>query len=311
MELTVLTTLSPAARMSGSGLMQLAYEERFEPDSGVRLICDGRSLLLHQLSIGNYLTVRQKAAFSRALLNYLESVAGRPVTRRVNPKPLSQLDFPVLRTPTFFRFLTPESASFVRRGSFRFGTTSFYRSIEDAGRADSMEGYAAVFVEGKHKSFNACGTAGFNCVMLCGVATPPRDRRNLRDMRDKFGRELIEITNIEAFLSLMSERLGSCAHYIRDVRYLDGKYMSSTSEEFDEALTVLGRGVLDVHKLNVHYWHNLYENLFWPSAFSKPIRFSHERERRLLFEFQSDVSSEFIDVNAPKALEFIRFLPNA
>ena len=292
----------------------MPYAERFEPDSGHRLICGGRSLLLHAMSVGEHLTVKKKAAFSRVILNYFEQIGERCVTSRVNPKSLSQLDFPAIAKPTFFKFLTPESASFLRRGSFRFGTTSYYRSIEDCGRADILEGYAAIFLEGKHKSFNSSGTAGFNCVVLCGVATPPRDHRNLRDMRNKFGHELIEITNVDAFLSILSERLGSYAHHVRDIRYMDGKYMSIKTDDLEEFLPTFGRGDLTeeiVHKLNVRYWHNFYESIFWPAAFSKPLRFSHERERRLLFEFRSDIDAPFISVDAPEALEFMRFVPNA
>lgn len=269
-------------------------------------------MLLHAMSVSERFSVKQKAAFSRAILNYLEQIGERRVTNRVNPKSLSQRDFPAIAKPTFFKFLTPESASFLRRGSFRFGTTSYYRSIQDCERADILEGYAAIFLEGKHKSFNFCGTAGFNCVVLCGVATPPHDHRNLRHMRNKFGHELIEITNIDGFMSILSERLGSHAHYVRDVRYMDGKYISIKTDDLEEYLPTFGRGNLSeeiVHNLNVRYWHNFYEGIFWPAAFSKPSRFSHERERRLLFEFLSDIDAPFISVDAPEALEFIRFVP--
>ena len=94
---------------------------------------------------------------------------------------------------------------------------------------------------------------------------------------------------------------------------MDGKYMSIKTDDLEEYLPTFGRGDLNeeiVHKINIRYWHNFYESIFWPAAFSKPLRYSHERERRLLFEFPSDINSPFITVDAPEALEFIRFVPN-
>lgn len=63
-----------------------------------------------------------------------------------------------------------------------------------------------------------------------------------------------------------------------------------------------------IRGINVFYSKLLYRHLLMPAGFSKPTRYSGERERRLLFELPMDVDRPYIDISVPEAIEFVRFL---
>jgi hypothetical protein len=287
------------------------FSEEFIADGGFRLRRDQCSLLMRAQSVGAHFKRKGKAAYAKTILDYLEQVDGRPVTPRASSKPLLIGDFTNLHSPTFFRFETDAGFEYVRQGCFKFGTPGHYRSIEDAGRADHLEGYACIFIEGPRKSFNVAGMAGFNAVMLCGTAQPPRDRRTLEDRKRQFGPYLIEIHNVASFMGAIAAEIGSVRQQVKDVRYIDGKFMTIKSPELDGYIDRFGTGNLTleaIHAINELYWEYLYENLSLPAAFTKPTRFSGERERRILFELPSDIDEPYLIVKAPEALEFIRII---
>src|SRR5688572_7419204 len=118
------------------------HHERFEADKGYRLFRRNCSVLLHSLGAGKVLSTKEKSAAAKAILDYWQSIGGRISSKRASTKALTLMDFCELRSPSFYRFVTPEIAKYIERGSFRLGSLAFYRTIEDTGRSDPLEGYS-------------------------------------------------------------------------------------------------------------------------------------------------------------------------
>lgn len=261
--------------------------------------------------VGDHMTSEQKKSLALTILNYLEAIDGRGQTQSVRPKALEPNDFLEIKNPSFFRFVDEQTLAYLKKGSFRFGTPHYYRDIEDDGRSDRLEGYAMVTLEGKKKAFSIAATAGFNCAVLCGTSALPSNYRRLQRMRQKFGKYIMQIVDPVAFCSMMGEKLGAIQCCTRDILYADAKYMTVVTNDLDDFLAEIGKGDLTderLHKLNIRYWASLYQHLLFPSAFSKPMRFSSERERRILFELPSNVEVPFVTIEAPEVLKFIRFV---
>lgn len=286
------------------------FREVFEADRGCHLFSKGISILVHGMSVGGHLTKLQKRQFATAILNYLEGLSETPSTRLAAARSLEHGDFPDIRKPSFFKFVDDEARAHLKRGSLRLGTPSYYRTIEDDGRADHLEGYSAVFLEGEQKSFNLSATSGFNCAVLCGVSSrPPNFRRNEK-MREKFGKHLIEIVDPSAFGALICRQLSGMRWQIRDVRYIDAKYMSIETNDLDAFLDAYGTDNLTeakIHDLNTRYWHAFYEHLLLPSVSSKPKRFSSESERRMMFELPSNIEAPFLTLEVQNLVQYVRF----
>ncbi len=287
-----------------------SYHEIFDADKGHHLFFEGNSILVHAMSVGAHLATSQKRGFAQASLNYLEGISERPATRRAAPRFLERSDFPDIHKPSFFKFVDDEALAHLKRGSLRLGTPSYYRTTEDDGRADHLEGYATVFLEGEQKSFNLTATSGFNCAVFCGVAARPTNFRRLEKMREKFGTHLIQIIDPTTFGALICEQLGGIRYHIRDVQYADAKYMSIDTDDLDDFLRTFGTGDLTketIHEINTRYWHAFYEHLLLPSVFSKSKKFSSENERRMLFELSTNITTPFLTVEVADVARHIRF----
>lgn len=74
--------------------------------------------------------------------------------------------------------------------------------------------------------------------MLCGA--PSGDPDSLREMKEKFGNVLIEIRDMNAFASVIGRHLASSEYKVKDVIYIDGKYMSIQTNDLDDYLDRFG-----------------------------------------------------------------------
>jgi hypothetical protein len=292
------------------------YREQFVKDRGIRLFKNKCSILLASTSLGQLLDDKQKSAYCLNTLKYLQGIADQPQTEYVGPQPLSLADFPVLAEPSFCKFVSNEIANHLRCGRLRLGTPQYYRDMEDINRADVMEGFAFLFAEGAKYSVNLAGTGAFNTVMLCGVAEQPSDENELRAMRERFGSVLINIKDIKVFCRIVCNKIRAIRYRIRDIKYIDGKFMSIKMAnidkfymKFSKELSPPRRDLNDkaLRELNRAYWKHFYEHLLMPAAFSKPTRYAPERERRLLFELPFDVNEPYIDIEIPEIAKFFRF----
>lgn len=287
-----------------------SFREIFEAYKGYHFFSEDISILVHAMSVGAHLTRGQKRHFALATLNFIEGLSETPTTRLATARSLEHSDFPDVRKPSFFKFVDEEARAHLKRGSLRLGTPSYYRTIEDDGRADHLEGYSTVFLEGEKKSFTLSATSGFNCAILCGVSSRPPNFRRDKEMREKFGKHLIEIVDPSAFGALICRQLNGMRWQIRDVRYIDAKYMSIETNDLDAFLDVYGTDNLTeakIHDLNTRYWHAFYEHLLLPSVSSKPKRFSSESERRMMFELPSNIETPFLTLEVQNLAQYVRF----
>jgi hypothetical protein len=291
-------------------------KEQFEPDRGFRLFKNNCSILLRASSFGSLLDERQKTAFYSASLNYLEGIEKRPLSEVVSPRSLSPSDFPDLAAPSFCKFVSGQVADYLRLGRFRFGTPQYYREIEDEGRADHLEGFACLFVKGKEFSVNLMATAAFNTVILCGIEGSHLNEDELSRMRGKFGEVLVEIADVNAFCQKVLKKIRGIRYKIKDIQYADGKFTSVKQEAIDGFYANFRAGLSSPYGsltdealriLNRTYWQRFYKHLLMPAAFSKPTRFASEKERRLLFELPADVKNQYIDIEIPEAVKYLRF----
>lgn len=293
------------------GLADDERRETFEKDQGFRMHFGGRSILHQALSSGSKMTPRQRGQLTMALRTYMDGVEERTSVSRGSVRALSAADFPEISEPTFYRFVTSETLNYMKNGSFQFGTPRRYREMEDQGRADHLEARATMFFEDEERSLTLTGITGFNTVMLCGTSHPPRDRRRISQLRAQFGSHLIEIVDLRAFQELAAESLGASRVLLRDVQYENAKMMVLPTPDLGDWLSVLGTGDLTdekLHQLNLQFSPRIYEALLLPSLFAKPRRYAHERERRLLFEFELDQNEPFRTVSIPDAVKLVRIV---
>tara|TARA_R110002124_G_scaffold42711_1_gene131459 strand:- start:424 stop:1281 length:858 start_codon:yes stop_codon:yes gene_type:complete len=281
---------------------------------------DGSSVLVKVLSAYKLMDDHQKSLVSKLVLNFIEGWSGQSLTLNVADRPMSPGDFSPARDQNFFRLVSSNVANYLKQGKFRFCTPKYYRELEDEGRADVSEGYSCIFIEGTQKCLQAAATSGFNCLVLCGFGENPRDGVHSYQLQQQFDEVLIEITDVESFTSIVQKELLrqkkiKCFNvHTMDIYYHSGKFISLNAANSTVLENCLQKLAMHrelpkelLHDFNMQYWDSIYEATFWPSVFSKPERYAHEKERRIAFECSLDIEEDCIHVEIPEALEFLKF----
>jgi hypothetical protein len=287
----------------------------FEVDRGFRFRLGQRSILLSGMSIGNALSRRQRLSLATHMARLFAGIANQSFPANPVGGELAVQDFPQV-SGTAFKIVPRDVELLLRNGQFKVGSPAFYAGLPNNDPAqDWWEGYSAFSATSGNKCFNAQVVAGFNALAFC--TTRARDHRQLVDLKARFyGAEsrLVKIVDIEGFADALATALGASEAEVRDVRYRDAKvlhfpgkdltllqsliYWPSEPSISDEMMDVIGRCL----------WSECFDTAMLASSFCKPVSYSVEQERRILFRFDEDIPSPYFRIfHAPDAVQFLKF----
>ena len=218
-------------------------------------------------------------------------------------------DFAEVTSPTFVKYVSKDTWDHLQQGSFKFGSASHYRSIENPNIRDAREGYGHFSLQDDNSNqLNVSLLAGNNCVLYCGT------RENVEDktMRERFGPLRIQIDDVTGFMDRARKCLGASKARIVDVVYRNAAHFSTELETVGKFIEITSRGACaptTLRKLNRQYFGPFYEFGLLPGLFIKPVGYAIERERRMAFELRKD-RREAIIREDKKLLSYVKFLPD-
>jgi hypothetical protein len=295
--------------------MMYKYREKFEQDGGFRLFRDRVSVLGQSNLFGRRLTAQQNLLLAKRLDDYIAAISGLgngPLTpdSKFPDTPLTKADFiEVDHSAPFYKYVNDTTWNYLRSGSFQFGTAEFYRNQPNIEIQDQREGYGHFHLVCGHDQLTMSLVSGYNCAIYCG--TDQIDGSNDDLMRTRFGRKRIKIEPVGGFIARAKKCIGAYRSRIYDVVYRDIKSLVDDFSDVRRFIEIAGQQKLShgaLHKLNKAYFSTFYEYGLLPGIYSKPKRYSQERERRLIFETKRDIRLKPIIIDDKTLLDFITFL---
>lgn len=284
------------------------YREIFEKDAGYRFFRREVSILIQTISYGRRLDEKQNAALAEANSRYLDAIGNRTPLRYRHQPALMPDDFAQVSDQAFYKYISDETWEHIKRGSFQFGTASFYRSTPDIRIGDVREGIATFYLTEGLDQLSVSVVSGYNCALLCGTAGIG-DRKL---MEARFGGRLLRVEPVSEFAASVARRIGARSFRIHDIHYTDLKTYSLETAGIQEFWEIVFRhdkgGNLterSLAELNRRFFHTLYSAAYMPSMFSKPSSYAAERERRIAFELPADLGMPRLVVTDPSLLQFV------
>jgi hypothetical protein len=290
------------------------YREDFEVDAGFRLFRDKVSVLLQSTSCGQRLSDQQNCALVRATNDFMDAIADPDFAKvnvdRATPPdiPLRESDFREIEDGPLYKYIRQDTLSFMERGSFQFGTAEYYRNSPNIKIRDRREGAGHFHLGFLNDQFNTSLISGYNCAVFCGTSLI--DGPDDAFMRDQFGPHRIRIESSREFMSRASKCIGAHRARVYDVVYRDVQSYTVEFPDISRLLEIEAGGNFtstSLRKLNREFFAVFYEYGLLPGLFAKPVSYSRERERRLIFETRKDLSKPII-VEDKRLLSFITFL---
>jgi hypothetical protein len=287
----------------------------FEPDLGIRFHAGSRTILLKVFSSGLELTQVERESFAKTTAIFIAGIANKTFPPDPFGGELSVADIPLVSGEAF-KIVSKEAWEFVRKGHFKVGSPAYYAGLPtDDPAHDWWEGYSCFSASNGGRSLSGNVAAAFDAMAFC--ATRASDGDDLLKLRARFagssGR-IIKILDVNGFAAALGDALGAQVVQTRDVHYRDIKLLQFSSDDMpimkalaarkwetsatDEQLEMLGRSLFS----------ECYEAVTLASAFCKPVSYSAEQERRILFQFGEDVPPPFFKIfHAPDALKYLDF----
>jgi hypothetical protein len=194
----------------------------FEPNAGFRFFKDDVSVLLHATARFKHDAIVTNIGlfnFFKHLNRFLQDVGTYDRETHDVSKLMRAEDFPDLDKVEFYKFLPASTVDYYRAGSFQFGSTQFYRDIENQNSRDRMEGFANIVFQSPRHVWAMSLASGYNFGIFCGTSSlSARDQ-----MSGQFGSHVIKIANLRAFAEDVKVRLGAKRFYLNHVSYNDLK----------------------------------------------------------------------------------------
>ena len=274
----------------------------FEKNRGYRYSNGSFSILTHALAVfkkGAIVTNLDLNNFFRSTNTYLAGVgAHHPETQEFSTL-LTQADFKTIDDDiSFYKFVPQDTFDYLRNGSFQFGSIQYYRNIEKQNSKDGMEGLTNLTIATPKRLIGTSLVSGYNFAILCG--TSRLDNRN--QMRDRFGPNIIKISNLNDFCEKARIALGARRAYVNHVTYNDLKlFKVKTLKTFEKLKNDAPNDNFDPNDIDDSIFNFLYKNTFLSSLFIKPTRFSIEQELRIVFEMSKDIPNVLRISNEPLA----------
>lgn len=292
--------------------------EFFEAGGGWRLYNKKKSILIGHASFGSKLNDLQKIDLSMVVDGWNRYVMreNQLQSRTLKEKPpingsrvMTSRDFPRVKGGRFFKSVTPEAFDNIRRGVFHFGSAEYYRNCENLVIQDDREGWSFFHLSNNNKELHIGMLSGFNSAIFCGTAVANDDR--YASVSRRFGDMVLVIRDVHGFAKRACEAMGAMRYRIADVVYCDLKNFSADLPGVDTFPRLLDGSNLSkqaLHRLNVRFFNEFYDASFLPSLFSKPLAYSEEKERRIVFEFCSDLDRERVIVEDKKLCNYLEFV---
>ena len=293
------------------------FTEKFEADGGFRLYRDRISVLGQALSFGQRLSSQGNTDLALSLDAFFDAIAREkfgPDPSFDQPRspigsPLTRVDFPELTPNVFYKFISQETWEYIRDGSFQFGTPEFYRTTPNIHIRDRREGFGHFHLVAGDQQLNVSLLSGFNCLLFCGTGT--LETANDTVMRQRFGPKCIRIDGLQEFIGRARLLLKANRARTFDVRYRDVQSLIETFPEATRVREITGTGDLTLgvlRQLNTEMFMHFYEFGFFPGVCVKPLTYSVENERRIVFEVGHDKRPGPVPITDRKLLKHVTLL---
>ncbi len=276
-----------------------------EPTRMLRLVRDSRSVLIGSISaFGTRFTDARLASYAELVAKRFPEAEHK--TFQIAPA-LTLSDFSDRSTEPLYKYVPDDTwQRYISKGSIRLGTASDYRTTSNMNIRDQREGASSFHLLSEDLTFNVDMVIGDNCAVFCGTAHIEGPDHTM--MLSRFGGRRIKIDPLPDFVALISRHIKPFRTRVFDVRYTDLKHFVADDPDIGRYPQIVGYGDLDaaaLQRLNENYFDRFYDYAFLPSLFSKPLDYKEERERRIVFELEDDISTPAIIINDEALLNFI------
>ncbi len=290
--------------------MAYQYKEMPLNNQGFRYYRDNLSILVQASGYSRRFTDAEMADFSSAVNRYLDDVQNVDSPFLGYRKALTEADFPDLTVQPLYKYVSESTWKYMSSGSFQLGTAAYFRNTPNMNIRDRREGASIFHLNyGKDKQLHVAIQSGFNCALFCGTIYLENAPHKL--MLERFGKQRIKIEPLHDFISIIQKHLNVSTVKTYDVVYTDIKNFVSDYEDakrFEEIVESKNPGVLDLKKhskINQTFFEAFYGYGLWPGLFAKPAAYSDERERRIVFEFEQDLTRPVIVIEDKSLLDYV------
>jgi hypothetical protein len=260
---------------------------------GWKVSNEGRSLLLKLIMLTEGVGYSDKAiiALSAGLFDYLDDLVEQSNLPENCVSVTPAKAPPLAGDDIAYKFTDEVAAEFWLQGSIRLNPLQFYHTIENKSAIDIREGLGIIHLESGTRSLHMISGSGFNSLVICASSDARMSERKLR--HEKFGNKLLRINRVTEFAQKIADRVGAKRFVVRDVNYSNVKIVKGASDFPDKFLELNGTGALkdaSLEYIRVHLLDELTEATEAASVFTKPNVYRAERERRMLFVMEHDVT---------------------
>jgi hypothetical protein len=215
-----------------------------------------------------------------------------------------------VNSDTLYKYLSDATWDYIRQGSFQFGSAEFYRKTPNIKIQDQREGASNIHLISGDNQLNVALISGFNCAIFCGTAhiEGPDHKR----MLSCFGSKRLKIEPVSKFVARVCKLTGAFRAHVFDVVYNDLKHYAAERPGIEQFSFIAKKKQQltrsDLRRINKAFFATFEEYGFMPSLFAKPTRYSHEHERRIIFEMRDDLRSETVRVKDNSLLDFVTLM---
>ena len=248
------------------------------------------------------LTDAEKAKMSNAIVDYLLNVGNL----KRYPENIDNILVRDIFTPStghIYKYINEQVYNdFISKGIFRLGSIKYYQAVENDRIKDEFEGFTNLFLDYINRELMVTLFSGYNFAIFCGTSNYNSNSNNSEDMKNKFGRIILKISDPIEFGNIIKETLRAKSYYCYEIKYSARKIFSIDfgNERFDHTFK-------DKYEITPELFDIFYNNSFFPSLFIKPEFFSDEKEIRIAFEMDRDIDDP-IDIENKDLLKYIEIL---
>jgi len=285
-------------------------ERTFIKNVGFKYALNNRSLIMQLITMtkeNQDLTNDHIETFIKATSNYLNQISNkRNLKELFGPLSFVSSESPDYNEP-FYKFIHKETYdNYISKGKHQLGSLKYYREIEKAESRDEKEGFSNLIIKSGNRQILTSVISGFDKYILCGTY----NLQQMKMMSKKFGGYIMKINNLNAFSEKVKNTIGALNWQVRKVTYSDYKAYMAEKQINDL------KGVSP--DLSVELFQLLYQFSESPSVFCKPMRYSPEREVRLVYSMETDVKDtlnfentdllDHIEILKPQKCSIFRWL---
>ena len=266
----------------------------FLADRGFKLSNQGRSLLFKSMILGKehaLLTDRHIMQGGEAFSVYDDDLAERTYLPYKHSSITAAKAPPLADEDVAYKFTDDVAVKFWIGGNIRLNPLNYYHTIENDAAVDVREGLGMVHLESPTRFVDMQLSAGYNALVVCASSDARKTERSLR--HSKFGGRLLRINRVTEFARKIADRVGATRVVVRDVNYSDIKVVKGVSDlpdTLDGMLEPPAMKIANLEYIAMNHLDELIEATESASVFTKPNVYRLERERRLLFVMDSDVT---------------------